>query len=311
MAFEYDVVTLNRAGIERVHPFVAANELVAGNLVTLDGRDWLVDAVEEGEKDRVVAKPARYRLRLRHPDGREELGAFRRLQPDGPRLGHSFTTLEDRVPVSWSVIEEAFAHDEQDEPFLDLVAERDYGEVDGDLPDHELEHALTAGSEVPDAARERIDEATRSGFSVELVALEPAEAPDWEEARRYIEALSLDTIEDDLLEMCGVDTRRDSEATWLETVKARLRDDLDSFSGDVEGDHDEIEEWDSTVAGCSPPWARRTTRRIPTAGTAGCAVSSTRARSAWLVSPAYGSRSSSSSQAQLSDGSGGIKESRA
>ena len=212
--------------------------------MTLDGRDWLVDAVEEGETDRVVAKPARYRLRLRHPDGREELGAFRRLQPDSPRLGHSFTTLEDRVPVSWSVIEEAFAHDEQDEPFLDLVAERDYGEADGDLPDHELEHALTAGSEVPDAARERIDEATRSGFSVELVALEPDEAPDWEEARRYIEALSLDTIEDDLLEMCGVDTRRDSEATWLETVKARLRDDLDSFSGDVEGDHDEIEEWD-------------------------------------------------------------------
>ena len=211
----------------------------------MDGRDWLVDAVEDGETVRVVAKPARYRLRLRHPDEREELGAFRRMRPDGPRLGHSFTTIEDGAPVSWSVIDEEFAHDEQGEPFLDLVAERDYGEAEGDLPDHELEHALTARSdEVPDAARERIDEATRLGFAIELVALEPDEAPDWEEARRYVEAISLDTIEDDLLEMCGVDTRRDSEATWLETVKARLRDDLESFSGDVEGDHDEIEEWD-------------------------------------------------------------------
>jgi hypothetical protein len=245
VAFEYEVVTVNRAGIERVHPLVSENELSAGSVVTLDGRDWLVDAVEDGDTIRVVAKPARYRLRLRHPDGREELGAFRRMRPDGPRLGHSFTTIEDRAAISWSVVDEAFAHDEQDEPFLDLVAERDYGEAEGDLPDHELEHALAAPSdEVPDAARERIDEATRSGLSIEPVALEPEESPDWEEARRYIEALSLDTIEDDLLEMCGVDTRRDSEATWLETVKSRLRDDLDRFSADVEGDHDEIEEWD-------------------------------------------------------------------
>jgi hypothetical protein len=245
VAFEYEVVTVTRAGIERVHPLVSENELAAGSVVTLDGRDWLVDAVEDGDTIRVVAKPARYRLRLRHPDGREELGAYRRMRPDGPRLGHSFTTIEDRAPISWSVVDEAFAHDEQDAPFLDLVAERDYGEAEGDLPDHELEHALAARSdEVPDAARERIDEATRSGLSIELVALEPEESPDWEEARRYIEALSLDTIEDDLLEMCGVDTRRDSEATWLETVKSRLRDDLDRFSADVEGDHDEIEEWD-------------------------------------------------------------------
>jgi hypothetical protein len=245
VAFEYEVVTVNRAGIERVHPFVSANELEPGSLLTLYGRDWLVDAVEDGDTVRVVAKPARYRLRLRHPDEREELGAFRRMRPDGPRLGHAFTTTEDGAPVSWSVVDETFAHDEQGEPFLDLVAERDYGEAEGDLPDHELEHALAARSdEVPDAARERIDEATRLGFAIELVALEPDEAPDWEEARRYIEALSLDTIEDDLLEMCGVDTRRDSDTTWLETVKARLRDDLDRFSADVEADHDEIEEWD-------------------------------------------------------------------
>ena len=84
---------MNRAGIERVHPFASANELEPGSLLTLDGRDWLVDAVEDGDTVRVVAKPARYRLRLRHPDEREEVGAFRRMRPDGPRLGHSFTTI--------------------------------------------------------------------------------------------------------------------------------------------------------------------------------------------------------------------------
>ena len=245
MALEYEIVSVNRLGIERVHPLVSSDELVPGSVVTLDGRDWLVDAVEDGDTVRVVTKPARYRLRLHHPDEREELGAFRRLRPDGPRLGHSFTTVESGAPVSWSVVDESFAHDDQGEPFLDLVAERDYGEAEGDLPDHELEHALAAQSgDLADAARERIDEATRLGFSIELVALEPDEAPDWEEARRYIETLSLDTIEDDLLEMCGVDTRRDSDETWLETVIARLRDDLDRFCADVEGDHDEIEEWD-------------------------------------------------------------------
>jgi len=243
VAWEYEVVTVNRAGIERAQPLVLASEPQPGTLVTLDGRDWLVDAVEEGETARVVAKPARYRLRLRHPDGLEELGAFRRMRAGSPRLGHSFTTTEDGVPVSWEVIEEAFAHDEQDEPFLDLVAERDYGEAEGDLPDHELEHALGGSAEGSDTAGDWIAEATRSGLSVELVALEPDEAPDWEEARRYIEALSLDTIADDLLELCGVDTSS-GEATWLETVQARLREDLDAFSADVEGDHDEIEEWD-------------------------------------------------------------------
>jgi len=244
VAIEYEVVTVNRGGIERVQPLVLASEPRPGTLVTLDGRDWLVDAVEEGDTTRVVAKPARYRLRLRHSDEREELGVFRRMRPDGPRLGHAFTTIEDGAPVSWEVIEEAFAHDEQGEPFLDLVAERDYGEAEGDLPDHELEHALARTADAPDAARDWIAEATRSGLSIELAALEPDEVPDWEEARRYIEALSLDTIPDDLLELCGVDTRAGREGTWLETVQARLREDLESFRADVEGDHDEIEEWD-------------------------------------------------------------------
>ena len=51
----------------------------------------------------------------------------------------------------------------------------------------------------------------------------------------------------------------------------------------------------SIAAACSHPWARRTTRRIPTAGTAGCAVSSMPARSARPGSRGSGNRSSSSS----------------
>ena len=36
---------------------------------------------------------------------------------------------------------EQLAVDESGEPYLDLVAERDYGEYES-LPDHQLEHAL-------------------------------------------------------------------------------------------------------------------------------------------------------------------------
>jgi hypothetical protein len=81
-------------------------------------------------------------------------------------------------------------------------------------------------------------------MSVELVALDPGQTPDWEEAERYLEAITLDTLGDDLLERC-IDTRRDPQERWLETVKERLRADLASFRGDVDGDHDEIEEWDA------------------------------------------------------------------
>ena len=79
---------------------------------------------------------------------------------------------------------------------------------------------------------------------VELVALEPGEAPDWAEAEAYIDALELEVIEDDLLERCGVNPDRDPRETWLETVKARLRSDLELFRNDLEGERDQIEEWE-------------------------------------------------------------------
>jgi hypothetical protein len=112
---------------------------VPGSVVLLGGRNWLVERVVT--QPRVHARPARYRLTLRHPDGRDKTGAFRRYRADGPRLGHQLTTLEDGTPISWAIVEQRLAHDEAGEPFLESIAERDYTEAES-LPDHQLEHAL-------------------------------------------------------------------------------------------------------------------------------------------------------------------------
>lgn len=242
MAESYDVVTVNGVGNERVHPFVSEEALVPGSILRLAGRDWLVERVEG---KRATAKAARYRLTLRHPDGREEAGAFRRYRPDGPRLGHSFSTIEDGQPITWQVADERLDWSENRDPYLALVAERDYGEQDDSLPAHELEHTLARGDDdVPEGAVATLERAGDAGLQIELVALDPGEAPDWDEARRYIDAIGLEEINDDLLELCGVDPDRDAPETWLDTVKQRLREDLESFRGDIEGDQDEIEEWD-------------------------------------------------------------------
>jgi hypothetical protein len=239
LAVSYEVVTRGRTGREQVHPYTSDDALAPGSLVVLGGRYWVVERVEQS---RVLAQPARYRLILRHPDGHEEAGAFRRFRTDAPTVGHQLTTVEEGAPVSWSVVEHRLARDEAGEPFLESIAERDYGEAES-LPDHQLEHALERdedeGAEVATLAR-----AETAGLVVELVALETGQAPDWDEAMRVLDALILEEVHDDLLEMCGVDPRHDPEETWLDAVKERLRDDLDSFRADIEGDHDEIEEWD-------------------------------------------------------------------
>ena len=191
-----------------------------------------------GEAPRV---PVRYRLVLRQPTGATESGAFRRLRPDSPRAGHALTTVVAGQPISWAVVEERVEQDETGESYLALYAERDYTEYDGNLADHQLEHALLGrGSDGPGS---RIDQAVAAGLSAELIALDPGQTPDWEEANCYLEALTLDTLGDELLERF-VDTRRDPQERWLDIVKARLRTDLASFRGDIDGDHDEIEEWD-------------------------------------------------------------------
>jgi hypothetical protein len=245
MALRYEAVAFTRAGSERVHAYSSETALGPGDVIRMTGRDWLVERVEaDPDPPRLVVKPARYRLRLRHPDGREELGAFRRWRSDAPGPGHSFSTIEDGQPVAWTVTDAHLARDEQDEPYVDVVAERDFGELEG-LPNHELEHALdNRDADIPEAAQATLARAEEAGLAAELVALEVGEAPDWAEAERYIEALELEEIEDDLLELCGVRPDADPRGTWLGTVKERLRSDLERFRADIEGDHDEIEEWD-------------------------------------------------------------------
>jgi hypothetical protein len=242
---EYQVAAQTRTGAERLHRYATDDPLRPGQVLRLEGRYWLIESADTtGSPARATAKPARYRVELLHPDGRVEAGAFRRFRPDAPRLGHEFSTAEDGQPVSWEIVDERLAHDEEGEPFLELVAERDYGEFE-QLPDHELEHALAAGPQrPPEDAAALLSRAEDAGLGVELVALEPGEVPDWSEGRRYIDDLILEEIEDDLLELCGVNPNRDPREGWLATVQDRLRADLESLRTDVEGDHDEVEEWD-------------------------------------------------------------------
>jgi hypothetical protein len=245
MVVSYELVTTARDGKERTGHYAVEEPLKPGDVVRFKGRDWLVERIEEGEPPRAIGKPARYRLRLAHPDGREELGAFRRYRPDGPRFGHYFTTLEDRRPINWEVTDEKLARDDAGEPYLDLLARRDFAEAEGAVPDHELEHFL-ARSEAgfPEGAIAMMREAEAAGLNVELVALEAGELPDWDASERYIDALIFEEIEDDLFELCGVDQDNDPRDTWLATVKERLHGDRQSFRDDIEGDHDEIEEWE-------------------------------------------------------------------
>ncbi len=244
--FHYTVVTRRRTGKERAHEFASEDQLQPGDVLRLDGRYWLIAGIEPSDEGpaRAVGVSARYRLRLRHPDGREELGGFRRFRPDAPRLGHSFTTLEDGQPVSWEVVDQQLEQDEQGEPYLGFTAERDFAEVEA-LPNHELEHTLARrqDEELPPSAEAAFSRAEQMGLSIELVALEPGEEPDWEEAERFIEALVIEEVEDDLIELCGVDPDHDPKDTWLEKVKRRLRSDLAQFRADVEGDYEQIEQW--------------------------------------------------------------------
>jgi hypothetical protein len=240
-SYDYDVVAHHRNGRDHVVPYASEDPLEAGAVLRLEGRYWLIESIDGA---RAAARPARYRLTLRHPDGREQVGAFRRFRPDSPRIGHSLTTIEDGQAANWQVVDQRLARDEDGEPYLELVAERDFSEVE-ELSDHELEHAFARREEeeLPEGAAAMFARAEAAGLSVELVALEPGEEPDWEEAERYIDALILEEIEDDLFELCGVDVSSDPRDTWLSTVKVRLLQDLRLLRDDIEGDHDQIEEW--------------------------------------------------------------------
>lgn len=240
MSVSYEIVTRDRNGHEHVRPYDSEDELTPGSVVLLGGRYWLVDWVE---RSRGHAQPARYRLTLHHPEGHREPGAFRRFRADAPNVGHQLTTLEDGTPISWTVIEQRLARDDAGEPFLEAIAERDYTEAES-LPDHQLEHALAQHRNGTMVADTTLARATALGEAIELVGLEGGQAPNWEEATRYLDSLILEELEDDLLELCGVNPRRDPQRSWLDKAKRRLREDLHSFRADIGGDHDQTEEWD-------------------------------------------------------------------
>ena len=203
-------------------------------------------------------EPARYRLVLRHPDGRTEAGAFRRYRSDAPRIGHSFS--DDRRRRSRQLAGRgrpaAARRAGQAVPRADRRARLQRGRGAPDLPEHELEHALARDDDRDDAVA-ALARAEEAGQLVELVALEPGEAPDWDEAGRYIDALILEEIEDDLFELCGVDTRNDSQDTWLETVKARLHEDLRASARTSRATTTRSRSGISVTAACSPRSALR------------------------------------------------------
>ena len=116
----YDIVVVNRAGLRRTIAHTSEELLEQGEVIRLDGRFWIVAEVGSGAitqqvegpddhhhvAEHAVAKPARYRIRMRHPVGQEEVGVFRRFRTDAPRLGHAFATFEDGSPESWEIVEE-------------------------------------------------------------------------------------------------------------------------------------------------------------------------------------------------------------
>ena len=272
-ARRYVLVTRNRAGKERLHEYASERELVPGDVIVVEGRHWLVERVEDGDGAtlRAYARPALYRLRLRHPDGREEAGAFRRFRPDGPRLGHAFTTVEDGELVSWQVVEERLAHDENREPYLDLVATRDYGEFEA-LPDHELEHSLAVREwQVPAAATAVFSRAEQGGLSIELVALEAGEVPDWTAAEQFVGALVLEELEDDLIELCGVDPDNDPREVCSRPSSSACGRISRASGPTSRASTTRSRNGSSGADASSPPSGRSTTRRIRTADTGGCA----------------------------------------
>lgn len=239
MAFSTTLVTRDRRGRVRARPYTSGDPLAPGSVAFVGGRYWLVERVDGTAAQ---ARPARYRLVLRHPDGRLERGAFRRFREDSPNLGHQLTTFAEGAPISWAVVEQRLSRDDAGEPFLESVAERDFTELES-LPDHQLEHTLDR--ERDDAAAAAIlARANEAGLAIELVGLEAGAAPDWDQAAHYLGSLILEEIEDDLVEQCGVDVARQPRNTWLDRVKQRLRQDLASVRADIDGSHDQIEEWD-------------------------------------------------------------------
>ena len=73
MTLSYEIVTHDRAGRERVHPYAGEDALAPGSVVLLGGRYWLVVQVEQ---QRVQARLAATAWRCTIPTGIGRPGRF-------------------------------------------------------------------------------------------------------------------------------------------------------------------------------------------------------------------------------------------
>ena len=246
--FHYLVVTRRRTGKERMHEFASEAQLEPGDVLRLDGRYWLVASIEAGQDApaRAVAVPARYRLRLRHPDGREELGGLAPL----PARSSPGSAIRSRLSktgspsLGRSSIKQ-LEQDEQGEPYLGFIAERDFAEVEA-LPSHSARaHARPqpGGTSFPPSAQAAFERAEQTGLSIKsshssparsLIGRQPSASSRCSCSRRSRTTCS---------SFAGSTRTRIPRGTWLETVKSRLRSDLAQFRADVERDEDQIEQW--------------------------------------------------------------------
>ena len=183
----YEVVTSISREKERVRRYSSDDPLAPGERAP-DG--WPLLARSRASKGRearpglprVLAKPARYRLRLRHPDGHEELGAMRRLRSGSPDgwVTHSRRSRKDsRSAGRWST--SSLSATSAASRFSTYVAERDYAEAEGSSPTMSSSTRSTVRRRggcrrTPTRRSQRLP---REGLDVELVALDPGEEPDW------------------------------------------------------------------------------------------------------------------------------------
>jgi hypothetical protein len=162
--------------------------------VRLEGRYWLIESVEpDGKSSRGGGREAG--ALSPHASASRRTGGDGSVPALPPRRAQARALVLDpreRPSGHWEVVDLRPARDEWSEIYLELIAERDFAELD-ELPDHELEHALArrGEEELPEGAAATLERAQQAGLSIELVALDPGDEPDWDEAERSIDALVL------------------------------------------------------------------------------------------------------------------------
>src|SRR5919204_3200296 len=186
----YEFVHVNRLGHRLTHELVSDDTLEPGAIIRSEGRGWIVDRVEDS---RVFLEPARYRLScatltaIWRPARSAASGPMRRAL--ATRSARSSTTR--RSAGSWS----------RSVSRVTTTASRSTSS-----PPTGTTRSATSRRACPSTSwstplrvttisarpRQGLAEAAEAGLPVELVALEPEEAPDWDEGRRCIDALMIE-----------------------------------------------------------------------------------------------------------------------